>query len=340
MSTILHDRFLFVISTVTFLLFSVAGWFSIEYAEIFPTWAQWVIPFLLFSVAIIGFALMVVSTRNRLSIFGMIVVSLGASIILGASVLSVILLLISCALSFFTVELWWREMDDRVSFNLAKSMRLSITPLLFAYSLVASGLFYARIADDPIEQIVPRMRMSQNTGIAIALVMENVHPGFRKMADDSTTVDEFLRGFQETNPSLAVELSPGQKNLNAQGMPGTLSAENLFIANTRKNLSQSLGVPLSGDEQVIAVLENAVNQKVRTLLVPASGDTSVFPTFLTIVMFFTIYPLASLLKGPWSILAAGIFILAKKAGLVDVVAVPSEVFRIQNVGDKQTSENG
>lgn len=213
-----------------------------------------------------------------------------------------------------------REISERIHLSLYRCVRVGLGSIIFALSIVISSQYYVHISPLTWEQLVPSFDLAQGSGAWLFRLAGTVSPSLATVQDRNLSVDTFLR---ELRPTVEVG-GPGETLSNGID-EAVRQAE---IVRSKIELSRLLGRSVSGDESMNAILSEVLRKKVTTFITGGVSEKTskvpFFPYFLAILLFFTIYPIGSLLALPALALATIIFTLLVRNSLISVKSVSIE----------------
>lgn len=342
----LDRRFFFcATSAVLSALFSFLGWQSMWNAINDPDASRWLVPYSYFSLTVIFLCAFVLSTKKRWTVLALLSVLFATCLFFGHGFILLLVLLIALGLGYIGTGLLAEDLAARIRIDIVKSLRAGLPLIAFAFAIAICGFYYDRISGQPVESLVPRLSFGKQANVLVSKILETVHPGFRGLADDQLTVDEFLGGFQsedERSSAAGIVSSLGidPNSVDMQAVERNLAEHpqmrQAALKEARRNLSGIVGRELSGIERMNVVIEEMVNNKIRTYFISqnASENVGLLPFLLTLLLFFTVLPIASLLRPAWIFLTWILFRLAMAMGCIRVVKVVREVERIDH-GDPE-----
>lgn len=225
-----------------------------------------------------------------------------------------------------------KDLDLNIKISLWKSLYAGKFKIIFAFAFVISSQYYFTIKNMEGNIKIPKFDISQTTNFFAKPIFATLNPGFKSILEENLTVDEYILQNQnlssleninllQDNDSLELpdNLSESQKELikkealsqrkNAQV---ELSQKNqkLILQEGRAQLEKMFGGKINGNEKmsdiIVSPVANIVN-KYFQLNVKEERDSSIFPLVLSVVLFFTLWPLGSLLSILWFLLVILIF---------------------------------
>jgi hypothetical protein len=297
------------------------AWRSAQIAVTVADSSTWLVPMALFSIYLILISLSVVLFRNMLSLELMLLTSLSLSLVFAASVLQLIAVLLGSYLLFLFSRAVRRDMELNIKISPWKSLQSGKTYLLVAFCLLISMQYFITIRSFDGEKKVPHFDASIITRKIAIPFLSSVNPQFKALKDETLTVDQFILQTQDASQNnifsslddetldaqLPANLTPAQKELikaqareNFSNTQSQVSQKNqeLVLGIGRKQLSDTIGMPVDGSERISDVFTGLINNKINDYFNPkvAGGEkNSVFSMILAIVLFLIIYPVGLIL---------------------------------------------
>lgn len=311
-----HPFFLGGLFLVLFLV-SFFAWFTSDEVMTASPGGGWTEPLLFFSLLLAFESLVFVVVKSlRLRIVALFGAFL-PSFLFVFEWMHVVVLTIGLALAWTGLYRMRSDVATRISIQLTRSLHLGMLIVAVGVSLALSSHYYFRIRSLSLEELLPRFRVEETSGDLAVRSLSVFHPELKQIQRDQMTVDEFLLTFQKSSidPVLA---DPTLSEMERQ----------LALEEARRQLSESVGQSLVGNEKVSDVLAQVMNRKMKVYFEP-STDTPfpLFPFILSLLLFLTLFSLSSFVQWVWIWLAAAIFALWARLGLVTIkkVTVQQEV---------------
>jgi len=213
------------------------------------------------------------------------------------------------------------ELTSRLRLSLYRSVFVGMSQIILALSLVISSQYYIHIEPLPWNRLVPSFDLAEGTGAWILRIAGTFSPSLASLQDRDLSVDEFLT---ELRP--VVEVGGSTETVSNGLGEAVRQAE---ILRSKIELSRLLGREVGGTESMNEILSEVLRKKIVAFVsgntTETTGSTVPFlPFFLSILLFFTIYPVGSLLA-PFALsLAAVLFALLVRAGFIVIKKVSAE----------------
>lgn len=212
------------------------------------------------------------------------------------------------------------ELAARIRFSLYRSVCIGMSQIVLACSLVISSQYYTHIEPLPWNRLVPSFDLAEGTGAWILRIAGTFSPSLASLQNRDLSVDEFLT---ELRP--VVEVNGSTETL-SNGLSGAVRQAE--ILRSKIELSRLLGREVGGTESMNQILSEALRKKIVTFVsgntTETTGTASFLPFFLAILLFFTVYPVGSILAPLAISLAAASFLLLVRAGFIVIKKVPAE----------------
>ncbi|HLC94981.1 MAG TPA: hypothetical protein VJH89_00700, partial [Patescibacteria group bacterium] len=168
------------------------------------------------------------------------------------------------------------------------------------------------------EELVPRFRIGEEITHIIFKVAGVVNPSFATLMEGDVTVDEFLMNLETQQRGTSLGVAPEQETLD------------VFLQSGREQIAELVGRSVEGNEKVSTVLSLALQQRLVMLL---NGEKALvhmpsqaIPFFLSLLLFFTLLPILSILGIVWVLVAQLIFFCFLRLGwlALDTVTIQQE----------------
>lgn len=240
-------------------------------------------------------------------------------------------------------------MTLHVTIHIRRSMQHGTSWIVLSLALVIASFYYMQIRDDSGDELLQMLSLDQTSHVLLNRALGMVNPEFKKANQENMTVDEFLMTFQKNQAlgEVAMTTPPDEELLQMAGLTPSdprspqaltqiksgiekntkaISPQKIILEQSRKQLSDTVGAPLSGQEHIADVLSQIIDQRIRTYFKPseANNSTSILPFILSIILFVTLWSLGALLMILWRFMTAGLFALLCRLGVIEVQKVMIE----------------
>ena len=213
-----------------------------------------------------------------------------------------------------------RELPARIKLSLYRTVFIGLSPIIFALSLAISSQYHAHIETLPWDRLVPSFDLAEGTGAWMLRVAGKLSPSLATLQDRNLSVDNFLH---ELRP--VVEVGGSEETIGNGIGEAVRQAE---ILRSKLELSRLLGRQVSGNENMNAILSEVLRKKIVAFVSgDANGDVAevpFLPFFLTILLFFTVYPFGAMLAPLALSVAAVLFAFLVRSGFIVLKKVPAE----------------
>ena len=212
------------------------------------------------------------------------------------------------------------ELSSRLRLSLYRSVFVGMSQIIFALSLAVSSQYYTHIEPLPWNRLVPSFDLAEGTGAWVLRVAGTFSPSLASLQNRDLSVDEFL-----TDLRPVVEVGGTTETVSNGIGEAVRQAE---ILRSKIELSRLLGREVGGTESMNEILSEVLRKKIVAFV---SGNTAgatdrvpFLPFFLAILLFFTIYPVGSIIA-PFALsLATLLFALLVRAGFIVIKKIPAE----------------
>lgn len=302
------------------LIVSILAWFSVRNAVIVATSSTWTIPVILFSIYLIFICLDVVIFRHNLWLKIVLLGSFVLSLLFAFSWFQLIAISVGGFFLFLAIGKIKTDLDLNIKIDIRKSLQTGKTYLIISLALVISMQYFLTINSFDGEKKIPNFDASIITKKIAIPFISAINPQFKALEDETLTVDEFILQTQNSTQTddligqsddiidaqIPEYLAPEQKDSikkqakeNLTNVQDQLRQKNqeLICENGRKQLSDIVGVPISGKEKISDIFIGMINNKINDYFNPkinGSKKNIVFPMILAIILLLTIYPIGLL----------------------------------------------
>lgn len=335
------------------LLVSVAsfcGWYAI--GQIIDTSQinnSWLAAIIWFSLSISIMCLIALSFQKTIFSLGSIVLLFVPSVLFIQNWMFLFFVCISMALCFMGLSRMRRAMALHITIHIRRSMHYGTGWIVLSLALAITSFYYVQIRNESGDKLLQMLSLDQASHALLNRILGFVNPEFKKANQENVSVDEFLMTFQKNqtmndiamttpsdvellkmagltpsdprSPQALIQIKKGiEKNTQ------TINPQKIILDQSRKQLSDTVGTPLLGQESITDVLSQIIDQRIRTYFKPneTSNSASILPFILSIILFVTLWSLGAVLMIAWRFMTAGLFALLCKFGVIDVQKVMIE----------------
>lgn len=212
-----------------------------------------------------------------------------------------------------------REIEERIRISIYRAVGVGFAQVLFALTLVISSQYYHNVNTLSWDELVPNFDLAEGTGAWLLRTASRFSPSLSALQNRDLSVDSFL---EELKPVVMLE----DGNVVERGMSGALRQAEML--RSKAELSKLLGREVAGTENMNAVLSEVLRKKTVAFVSGredrASSSVPFLPFFLSILLFFTVYPLGSIIGSFALSLATVIFFALVRAKMIEIKRVPAE----------------
>lgn len=338
---------MYVQSALVFLALasSCLGWFYVDRAINSVSSGDWITPVIWFFLVFVFISLSVAMLNNTWVLMALSLGSFAGSLFFVFNFWHCIFVVLGCLLAFASFLRIKRDMRFNVKIDLWKSIRMGKILLILSFSLVITSQFYFQAKNIDAKNFIPKLKVGdQTSNFIVSNVLPQFIPGFQvpgNTKNQGLTVDEFILQSQKSqtgdgnviSEKLKSEilennlrnLTPEQeaeiRNQIEKDSNQLLNDEEV-LRQTRGQLSDFVGMDLSGEEQIVDVFSAMINQKMADFLSPGAEvnteNTPFLPITLSMILFLTIISLGSLLSSVGMMIAKLLFRLMVVIGIVKI----------------------
>lgn len=329
------------------MLVAFFAWLSVRTAVIVPDSSTWVVPMILFSAYLILICLDVIVFKNILLLELFLLGSLALSLIFAFYWLQLLAILLSGYFLFLASRRIREDVELSVKIVPWKSLHAGKSYLVFAMALAICMQYFLTIKSFDGEKKVPHFDTSFIVKKIAIPFLSNVNPQFKALKDETLTVDQYILQMQNSsqddnafileeemfNAQLPANLTQAQKELiksqareNFSNTQSQIMKKNqeLILKVGRKQLSDTLGIEVNGDEKISELLIGPISAKMSDYFNPnviGEQKYSAFSMILAIVLFLIIWPVGLVLCMPVFLFAKFIFAMLRRLNMVKVVMI-------------------
>lgn len=302
----------------------------------------WLYPVLAFSVWGIAFTLTAIFVRKKMYIhLSFLAGAIGYPFFLGFS-FSILGLLLAMLLLIFTEIQTKKEIARGITINFYQLVSHTLKYFVTAVCVLIAAAYYFSITDKaaaPTPTFVEEktLETEMDWGLkAAGLVLSDDKKSMIDDISNGETVDEFLSknfvdpGIDE-NMATVNNVVPGGAT-DTTKLIGDAAASKMkegMLAKSKKDLSKQLGVDVVGEQPMKNVLMAYIDKTERGFFEYSGTDKFYIPIILAAGIFLTARILGTLVDIFLGLLILGIIRLLRKAGIIQVKRVQSEVAVIE-----------
>lgn len=328
---------------------SLFSWWIVQRAVTLNSSSDWTIAAIGLSVVLISISMIMILVKNSAVAELMVFCSLVASLPFAFQISHAIAIIIAVLFATVAVRRIRRDFELNVKIDIWKSLRMGKGFLLGAFSLVLASQYYTDALKNIENKQLPRIEVGQTGGKIAMQVISSFNPGFAALQDEEITVDEFIMESWEKQKREDVtqdadiatqvlideqldrsgalpeerEILRAQAQERLKHMRDGMTEDNkeLVLSEGRKQFSEMLGRQIMGTEKMSEVFSGIVDKKINDFFSPNPQfpeRAKAYPMLVSILLFFSMLSLTSVLW--WLVVAivAGIFAILKKIGVVKI----------------------
>ncbi len=325
--------------------FSFFSWWSVEQAIIMPNSSTWGVPIMFFSLYIVLLCLDMLLFQNILSLELLLLGTFVTSIFFAFSFLQVGAVLVGGYFIFLSSRKIREDMELNLRISPWKSLQAGKSYFLIAFALLITMQYFLTIDNFKGEIKAPYFDASFITKKVAIPFLSTVDSQFKVLRDETLTVDQFILQSQENyvqnndfsleaeqmiEAQLPDDLTQIQKDeLKKQAMESFYGAKSqlsqknqeLILSSGRKQLSDMVGVPITGDEKIADIFTGLMSNKINNYFntkIEGGEKNSTFSLILALVLFLIIFPLGSIFSVGWFLIAKLVFSLLLRFNVVRI----------------------
>ena len=336
------------------LLSAFASFFTINRAISISEASTWMVPMIWISIFCISLCLSGILIRRKMEVEFLVIAAFLLSLVFAFSFWHFIVLFFCIFLMLSSLSNMRSDLDMNVKIDLWKSLYLGKFKLILALALLISSQYFFTIKNAQGLINIPKLDLSGVTLNILKPILGTVNPGFKAIVQENLTVDQYILKSREDSDPLSVDaayfsyndevleaeipanIPKAQKELLKQQAKQQLSEAQLKLSqkNTelvlsegRQQLSKMAGFQLIGNEKMADIIVSPINKTINDyfqLNIAKNNQSPIFPLILTIVLFFTIWPLGSLLSIIWFGIVILVFTLLVRLNFIKVQKIMVE----------------
>ncbi len=303
---------------------------------------DWLIPAAAISIWAIIFTLGAIFIKSRLYFYSSIVLGALGYLFLNSFNLSFIGVVLGVLILFATEYGVKRELERGVQLNFYYVVRQSLKYFVTAVSLVvAVSYFFSLDRDNADLGKIERDSLASQVEWGLK-ASRYVLAGENKQLVDNilsgATVDEYLRrddgnlGVSSQDLEMIGQSGVSFENqvvLESLGSSLNQQIRQQALEKSKKEISDQLGMEISGDEQIKDVLAEYADKSQQDFLARSTGVRENLPLIMAIVLFLTVRILATILDLFLGVVIFGFIRVFQTAGIVDIRKEMKEAAAIQ-----------
>ncbi|HBR71825.1 MAG TPA: hypothetical protein DEA27_03425, partial [Candidatus Moranbacteria bacterium] len=348
---------------VLILFFAFFSWQSVDRAVFISGASDFFVPLIWFSLFFVclGLAMLLIKEKLFLSIIFFLAISLNFFFV--HNIFFLLSALIGLGLFYSAYASIQSDLLLSIKISAYKSVYRGAYPMVLALAVLISSQYFFSIKNIETKQLIPKLESNKVMDQVISFGFSKINPEFKNIETENLTVDQFLgeafdmilkkqmengenisegKSLEEINMLLETqmgkELTQAEKEDVAnfvetgknpeQNLEMQAETKKIAIEQWKKELSNSAGIEIVGNEKVADVFLAMLNKKMDSFSEDNIGEareSSFFPAILAIILFFSIMSVGILVSKIWIPIVAVAVAVLRKFGIVEIVREMREV---------------
>lgn len=246
---------------------------------------SWII--VAFSVFFVTWSLGAVILRDKKTFLAITLISLLGQIVFTRSIISILVIIIAFALLWAARIFIRKEIKMRLKIDIWNYLRVGRRFFVLALALMIAGQYYFSNDVQIASENLPKLKFNHNQESFLTKVVSFVDPSLIKENNEAISVDEFVIKKFNDDPLASKRIGAGSGfdsiNYNQQ---------EVILKGGRDDISKMVERPVAGDEKMIDIFLEVINNKVDEVLNVSVGyvdkDMPVAHLIFTIAIFLVI----------------------------------------------------
>jgi len=285
------------------IIFSFLFWISVERIIATLNAGSWLQSVLLFSACFVSWSIGVILVKNNgwLKLASLLVVFSGVPFVLNWKY--VIITIFSALLIWVATIYIKKEMDSRLEISVWHFLRVGRRFFIIAIALVLASHYYFNYFQTSEDKNIPEIKIGEQQTWLATKIISAIDPDLSAKEMENLTIDEFILKKVPVNLETSVLQNNEQlddKNVIPNGIWDNLTGginieemeEAIILQENKKGISEMAGKEIEGNEKMIDVVSEIVNNKINEIIIPKksySGQTSlIIPWVLASILFLTV----------------------------------------------------
>ncbi len=302
---------------VVILVSALLSWWSIDRAIMVESASNFWWPFLIFSILAVCLVLFFALERQRLMILAVCFGVTALSLIFVFKAGHLLFVLVGVLLLFKGWVIACGDFDSSLKISFRRNSQRSIFYIIVALSLIVTSQYYFTVRNLP--EINLSLDSNKLTNGIIDWSLSKVSPDFSKMKSDQISMDDFLAELYEV---ISAKQSDNKMNdiLSSSASVSESELRQIVVDDWKKQLSQTAGFKIAGDEKVNDVFVALINSRMSKFSVVRGQENSpqLLSFVLALILLLTLLSLGPFLRFFWLYLASMVFWILKKTAIVRV----------------------
>jgi len=331
----------YVLFTIT-LIFAFFLWRSIDYSIKITDVGFWFMPILWLSLVFLSFSLTAIILDSEYLLWLLSSSLLLLSFVFVWSYWHIVIVFVSALFLIMADDKIKKDLTYAIKINIWKSIRAGSLMVVFSLALVLASQYYFEVRNFPVESLLPKFNADGVTGRLVSWGLKYSIPSLHDLDQENLTVDQMLLNNQaeqieNINAIDKIKIAEGLSEIDAAIIKEESDKlkennRNIILAESRKQLSQTVGQELKGDENVSDVFTLMINKKISQTLVPKIGEGKtlpIIPLVISVALFVTVFSLGCTVTPIWILFCYFVFYLFKKFRIITIVEVPAKIEMIK-----------
>lgn len=338
------------IVSIAVVVASFFAWQSVERALTVSGASDWFAPMLWFFALCAALSLFCVMVRKNLIALLVLALSLLPSIFFVPHPIHVAAVVLAFLLLFLAYGRVQNDVRLSIVIRVLQSVRIGMRMATIALVLVLTSHYFWTVRTLPAETVLPTIKSAALTSVAVEGALRVMDPSLRDVDAEQMTVDGFLATIQKSSamddismkmpsyqvsrddvrnisPEEAAMLSQLEQDLHMAREGDVTTLQPLLIAQARENLAVALGRDLSGTEKIADVFAEYLKAKTLSAVGATERQPLSLPVSVTLslLLFITALSLGAFVRAAGETVAAILFAILRRVGIVVVVTVQKPV---------------
>jgi|GEM_PF-6689157 len=300
--------------------------------------SSWVTPLIVFSLYIIVFFILALTAGKKKFALIATIISLTTSAFFAPKALHIATILVATLLVWRSIVLIRNGLFSTLKVEAGRALHAGVIPFVIGLSIVISSQYYF-IVNQYDKATLMQRAIGSNTSATIDITSKILTFFQTDKEKESTTIDKYLqdtffttKSEESTTPSLfdsftqSTGLDPSVIREQAEILPELQDQLQVsLLEETRQQISQNIGIDLTGSERITDVLADVAKMKAQKLVEENAAIAGAVPIILTIFLFITLVSIGSLLRFFWIMFAQIVFWILKFYDIIETIYVKKDV---------------
>lgn len=198
--------------------------------------------------------------RNNRMFLGVTLVALLSQIIFTRNIGTLVVVLISFLLLYLARIFIRQEIKLRLKVDIWNYLRVGRRFLVVALALMIAGQYYFSSNPQVTLESIPKLKFEQGKGGFMTKIVSLIDPSLIKENNEPVTVDEFIINEFNEDPLASKRFGRDLKFNNLD-----FNQRAVVLASGKENISEMVGRDVGGDEKMVDIFLEIVNNKINTV---------------------------------------------------------------------------